>query len=249
MSILDSFQNKGYGKNRLFYKIYRIFYMAFIKYPYKFKYGKMEFRIFDYLLIKQLRNNSFELKNLKIMEDNINKESVCVDIGSHIGYYTLIMSKLGKKVYSFEPAKENFILLEKNVRINDLKNVEVFNYGLGNIKWDAFHLFKNKEDSGDYRCYNAEGLKQSETILMIKFDDFKLGKIDFVKIDTQGYELEVLKGMEQTLKDNPQIKLITEFTSEYLMYGKDGKDLKEFLMNYFSNIKYLEDNYLYCYNG
>ena len=53
----------------------------------------------------------------------LNNEDIFIDIGSNIGYYSLLCSKICKKVHSFEPLTENFDILKKNIKINNIKNI------------------------------------------------------------------------------------------------------------------------------
>ncbi|MFC2494678.1 MAG: FkbM family methyltransferase [Candidatus Absconditicoccaceae bacterium] len=159
--------------------------------------------------------------------DNIKKGSVFLDIGANIGYYSLIASKkvgLDGRVIAFEPVKKNYEALLKNIEINSITNVSVFNFGLG-----------NKEETSKIHLIDSDSGKSSimvdyqgdiEQIQMKKFDDLDLdfdkSKVQFIKIDVEGYEFEVLKGMRNLLQENRTLEIMMEFSPEY--YKEFGKD-------------------------
>ena len=159
--------------------------------------------------------------------DNIKKWSVFLDIGANIGYYSLIASKkvwLDWRVIAFEPVKKNYESLLKNIEINSIKNVSAFNFWL----W-------SKEETSKIHLIDSDSGKSSimvdyqwdiEQIQMKKFDDLDLdfdkSKVQFIKIDVEGYEFEVLKWMRNLLQENRTLEIMMEFSPEY--YKEFGKD-------------------------
>ena len=73
-----------------------------------------------------LSKGAYEPFETELFKKNLEKGEVVLDIGAHIGYYTLIAAKIvgnEGKVFAFEPAPDNYALLEKNVNANGYKNV------------------------------------------------------------------------------------------------------------------------------
>ncbi|HBT81637.1 hypothetical protein A2757_00560 [Candidatus Giovannonibacteria bacterium RIFCSPHIGHO2_01_FULL_48_47] len=140
-----------------------------------------------------------------------------VDIGAHIGYFTLIMARAAGpegKVWAFEPEPENFKLLKTNIKINNLDNVTAYPYALSNKKGKV-KLFLDKKNLGNVSLQagniSAQDLGGSFEVEAHTLDEhFEKEKIDFIKIDVQGAEGLVLKGGEKTLKNN-KLKMIMEF--------------------------------------
>ncbi len=132
-------------------------------------------------------NNSFKL----------NKNDLVLDIGANQGLFTIFASKIvGScgKIYSFEPLKTQYELLETNLKINEIKNVEIIKKAVGNKKTNV--SFKGMA------VYNEnEGNIESTTI-----DEFvkakKIQRIDFIKMDAEGYERKILLGGFNSLKTN-----------------------------------------------
>ncbi len=135
------------------------------------------------------------------------------DVGSYDGLYTLYFAKtVGKEgwVIAFEPNPNNFAQLVNNVKLNGFKNVKAFKIGIGEEKKRVTLVFRNTyPGSGsiqqDIKAYHLRhrGLKSIE----IEIDSID-GQIvshdlpgpDFVKIDVEGAELDVLIGMKETIE-------------------------------------------------
>lgn len=159
----------------------------------------------------------YELETTKLFCNLIKKGMIVVDIGAHIGYYTLIAAKLvgpKGKVYAFECEPTTFKHLLKNVQINGFKNVVLVNKavcdksGLVN-----FHL--SLRDSGGSSLFQTY-LTGKETILVqsITLDEFFAEKnetINVLKIDVEGAELMVLKGAQKLLTEGRIKSIIFEF--------------------------------------
>ena len=147
-----------------------------------------------------------------LMHSGVLKEGdVVLDIGANIGYYVLIESQLvGKngKVYAAEPVRSNFELLKKNVQLNNLKNVSAFQFAFGekDAKSEIYVTDKsnlcamNKDAVGGKILFTQE-------VPMQTVDTFFKDKAppDFIRMDVEGYEYQVIKGMAKTLKSNVKI--------------------------------------------
>lgn len=190
-----------------------------------------------------LFSNNWEEYETKLFKKNIKKGDTILDIGAHIGYYTLIAANLvGRKgkVYAFEPDPKNFKLLEKNVKENKYKNVILVNKAVtrsnGKIK-----LFLSKENTGDHRIYSSDDQRENISIESIYLDDFFKNqniKINLIKMDIQGAELEALKGGVKTLKKNPNVKIFTEFWPSGLKLNQGSAEeylklLASFSLNFY----------------
>ena len=175
-----------------------------------------------------------EIKRLLVKNFLSKKRNVALDIGAHIGSYTSMLSLYFNKVYAFEPNKTSFELLKINTRKNN--NVKIFNLFLSN-KNLKIKLETNALDSG-----NAFKSKFGKEIVrgvnsMQFFNKKKIRKIDFIKIDTECHEFEILKNMHTLIKKYKPIIQIEVLDSEY---SKNS---------YPKTIKYLKNelNYKYFY--
>ena len=131
-----------------------------------------------------------------------------VDIGAHVGSWTLIMAKHAKNVTAFEPQKMRYYQLCGNIAINGLDNVTAINYGLASPDRSGSSLMLTKfgKDTGSSTLRpdvveNTRHEVQGLEMVQIKcLDEFNLNGVSLIKIDVEGYELEVLKGALQTLE-------------------------------------------------
>lgn len=172
---------------------------------------------------------------------------VVIDIGAHIGWYTLIAAKLvGKKgkVYAFEPDTTNFKLLTKNIQANGYQNVILVKKAVSNETGSA-RLFINNENTGDHRIFDTDNHRKSITIEQTTLDDYfkKLPqRVDLIKMDIQGSEMKALLGAQTVLKKNKQLKLITELQPGYILQsGQKPKDYLAFIRRHGFNIYIIDE--------
>ncbi|MEM4406494.1 MAG: FkbM family methyltransferase [Candidatus Methanomethylicaceae archaeon] len=146
---------------------------------------------------------------------------VCMDIGAHHGYYTLLMSRLvgeSGRVYSFEPDTKNYSYLVETINVNGLTNVESHNIGIREVS-GRFALCRERSSSMNRVLPISEMERKPNwsEINAVSLDDFivnsEIEKLDFVKIDVEGSENEVLKGMQVTL-DNLAPVVLCEFHND-----------------------------------
>jgi len=116
-----------------------------------------------------------------------------IDIGAHIGFFTIYSALHAKRVFSYEPDPRNFKLLEKNIIENKLKNINIFNFAVFNKK-ERIKLFLNKNSP-----VKNSLLRNYPKFIMVNAtsikDIFEENKIDFchlLKIDAEGSEYEIL---------------------------------------------------------
>jgi len=170
-------------------------------------------------------------------------KGVAMDIGANCGMFTIPLAKeLGKngKVVAIEIEKKNAYLLRKNVKLNGLGNVYVIEKGVFSKK-GQMELNIDPFGTGGHSLLNIEGSKK-EKINVDTIDnilkDLKIKKVDLIKIDVEGVEIEAFKGARKTLKDHP--KIIFE-----AMTPKKIDEIKKFLSKYKYRIRQITDvNYI-----
>ena len=147
---------------------------------------------------------------------------LALDIGANIGLWSKDLSNFFDKLICFEPNPGCVDCLKKNI---NLKKSEIKNCALGSLS-EKKNLFIHASNSGassfvnntkvgyddQSRAIYGEFPKETKKIYVEikKLDDFNIEKIDFIKIDVQGYELEVLKGAKNTLRKNNPVLCIEE---------------------------------------
>lgn len=177
-----------------------------------------------------LQSGKWEEYETDLFKKNIKKGDIVLDIGAHIGYYTLLAARMvgnKGKVYAFEPDLRNFEILKKNVKENKYENVILINKAVSNKDGEAI-LFLNYENTGDHRIYNPKDKRKSIKIQTVTLDNFfknKSKKVDLIKIDIQGSEARAFKGAQNLIKQNKNIKILTEFWPHGLeLSGSSAKE-------------------------
>lgn len=165
-----------------------------------------------------------------LMHSGILKEGdVALDIGANIGYYVLVESQLvGKRgqVYAVEPVLGNFNQLEKNVQLNNLKNVSMFQFALGEKDAKSGEIYVSDKSNLSAMNRNAVGGKivSAQEVSVETVDTFFKDKAppNLIRMDVEGYEYEIIKGMAKTLKGN--IKILVELHPSRLCLDPEKMD-------------------------
>jgi len=160
----------------------------------------LNYRQDDKFIGQRIALDKYEKYETAMIRSQVNKDSVVIDVGANIGYYTLLLAKFAKKVYAFEPDTENFEILKKNVEENNLKNVVLVNKAVGEKSYKGY-LIKDKENFGNHKFNPSKSpFDKGDLISCISLDTYIKEKIDLIKIDVQGYEPKVLKGAKNLIK-------------------------------------------------
>ena len=163
----------------------------------------------DHPIVDSLREiGKWEPKTTKFIKDNLKKGQVFYDIGANVGYFSLLASKLvgGRgTVYAFEPSPENIKYLEKNIKINKISNVVVIPKAIMDVS-GKIDLYNNVVPGHTSTIGTGEKL----SVEAVALDDLKLRKPDFIKIDVEGAEMNVLKGMKKLLETDKELTIIVE---------------------------------------
>jgi FkbM family methyltransferase len=135
----------------------------------------------------------------KFIQQILKKEDVVLEIGANLGYYALIEAKKCKKIYAIVPAPKNIISLKKNIKLNNYKNIKVYNMALGDENKMAKMYLSSKCNWHSF--YKQSGNEVIE-IKMSTTDNFleKKEKPNFLRMDVEGYEYNIIKGMKKTLE-------------------------------------------------
>ena len=163
------------------------------------------------------RDKIWEAFETQLIIDNLKPGQNFVDIGANIGYYSIIASKLvgnKGKVIAFEPEPLNFSILKNNIELNHLDNITAINCGLGS-EAGKFSLFISPENRGDHRSFNSDHNRQAIDIDIRTGDKVfceNESPLHFIKIDTQGFEANIIKGFQESIEKNAaHLSMIVEF--------------------------------------
>jgi FkbM family methyltransferase len=149
------------------------------------------------------------------------KESVCLDVGANIGNHALHYSTFFKRVIAFEPNPIAYKLLEASVLKNKVPNVQLCTTALGQkSETKTLSLYEGNLGMSTFVPLSNENYVTSDTEMKVEDGDSLLKtlligkeKINFIKIDVEGFECDVLNGLRETIiENNPVIAIELDFT-------------------------------------
>lgn len=174
-----------------------------------YKGGRFEYRFDEGVEFKSYENMADELKrSLKgyLEKYSLKPGDTVIDCGAYVGEFTLYAAKAvgpSGRVVAFEPGPEIFKRLTANIELNNLKNVTAVNKGL----WSKDGLLKCVGDNiGGYSFEFAENNAGDIELPVASLDNelarLKIPRVDFIKADIEGAELEFIEGAGRTLESN-----------------------------------------------
>jgi len=164
---------------------------------------------------------------------NFSKNSNVIDIGSHIGLFTLQIASMNKNsnIFCFEPNNENFNMLKNNIKINNLKKIKIFQMAVS-FKNGETELSINKNDSSGHSIKKEFEKKENVKTITLKkiLDDNQIEHCDLLKLDCEGAEYEILFSTSKN-----ELKKIKQICLEYHKLADEPKLYKKL-------IDFLEEN-------
>jgi len=148
----------------------------------------------------------------KILSKSLKSGMICLDIGSNIGYYacleSLIVGNSGK-IIAIEPSPINYKYLQKNASLQKIKNISTFNFACGDYDGTIKFAISDRSNwsrviSEDLLDAPPDSIITEQEIPLVQVDTFlseqKVEKIDFLRMDVEGYEYHILKGCVKTIE-------------------------------------------------
>ena len=168
--------------------------------------------------------DKYESDQITFLEKKIeeNDIKIFIDIGAHMCFYSINLSKKKINIYAFEPILENFTQLKKNILVNKIYNIKTYNCALSNIRKLVTMWVPDKKRTGGFAIFNKddEALKKYEMknvntkVIQSDIGDNLLDikkSIIAIKIDVERHEEEVLHGISNLLRDKKIIIQIEIF--------------------------------------
>jgi FkbM family methyltransferase len=183
-------------------------------------------------------SNFYERETTNLLLD-LNPETF-VDVGTHIGRFSLILANKGSRVVSIEPSKDNFRALNKNIKLNNLQDkIKAINIGCSDKNGKTVLYFVPQNEG--LTSLEKRGGARKEIINVKTLDSLckslnvSINANDVIKVDVEGFELNVLKGASNILKKGKSL-LIIEITDK-----AREKSIKDYLSKFgYVNTKVLD---------
>ena len=144
-----------------------------------------------------------------------------VDVGANVGYFSLFAADLvgpGGTVIAVEPEPRNLDLLQRNIARNGVETVRVLPFAAAAAE-GTMSLALDEENRGAHRLVASDDPQAGPCVRCVRLDDVLPERVDLIKIDAQGYDHEVIEGLERTLAANPKATLLVELSRSSLRAG------------------------------
>jgi len=171
-----------------------------------------------------------------------------IDVGANVGWTILNLARLSKTgtVFGFEPDPFNYDRCRENVALNDLKNISLFPIGLSDVSAQLNMEVRVESNRGGNRISTSSSGHKVDVVRLDDFDPVKsIGRIHLIKIDVEGYELNVLEGGAALLRQHHPVLFIEMDDNNLKDQGHSAKELIVFLNNSgYGNITSADDGHI-----
>lgn len=173
-------------------------------------------------------------------ENFVKADKEVIDIGAHIGCYTVEMAKKAKRVHSFECSPKSHNYLCANILLRDLSyKVTTYNTALSNRKGLTKYYLRDPHDGGGNGIsgFERDAAIPTLDVPMNLLDDYNLTNINFLKLDVEAHEEFVLRGAVKTLETNEYPPILFESWPERYT-DVPAKEIRKSLFGFIESLDY-----------
>lgn len=149
--------------------------------------------------------------------EKLNKNPVIIDIGANIGTFSVFISKFNNDkcdVLAYEPFPDNFKILNENIKVNNLKSVKTFCLAVGDSNKERYLNIDADNAMHSFFIESGDKISVQTTTLEDILIDNKLTTCDFLKLDCEGAEYEIILSSPETIFQKIKIVSIEYHSSE-----------------------------------
>lgn len=185
--------------------------------------------------------NYNERAHTRFFRNVLRPGQVVLDVGANMGYYTLLAAQgVGEEgeVHSFEPVERTFERLSYNVRLNGLRNVRLNRLVVSDSPGEmVVHVAPESNIGMSSLAVPACGSTRTEQVRALTVNDYcadhRIDRVDLLKIDTEGAELQVLRGASEVLRRNPSLRILAEVHGGNLArFGDSAEGIGSYLQEF-----------------
>lgn len=181
---------------------------------------------------------TFEKKETLFVSKFLKPGQVCIDAGANFGWYSILFSRLvgpDGHVYSFEPVPHTLEILERNVKLNECRNIVLNNIALDEKNRSRELFLPDIGVSGSFKLHNFDKDFESINCKCQKLDDYcdtnNIRRVDFIKADIEGAEFALLKGAKEILTRNHPTLLLEIQSHSSTLFGYQPADIFKWLID------------------
>jgi FkbM family methyltransferase len=193
---------------------------------------RMSYNGFLFSGIQSFIDGTWEPGSTQVFKNLLDNVNLFVNVGAHHGYYCCIALNKGVKTIAFEPDKSNCLMIEKHIKANEFGDNFQLHEAAAGSKTSEMKFFGGGDTGSLIKPNPAAPLSQIDTVSVVKLDDLiepKDQKIIFM-IDTEGSELDVLKGSMNIISGNIKHYFIIE------LWDPDVSDTLDANEKHFSDV-------------
>ncbi len=181
-------------------------------------------------------NTKYERHITEQMHNHIKAGDIVLDIGANIGLHTILLAKItgnSGQVHAFEPIPSIYTQLEKSIEKNNIKNIRVEKFALGEKQEELdININLGCVASSSILDKDVSNMTTNIKIQVKALDSLNLQKVDFIKLDVEGYEWNVIAGGMNTIK-RYKPTIIFEYSPDYFRRAgnNDGNKILNFMID------------------
>lgn len=182
----------------------------------------------------------YQQRNLKCLQELCPHSRVTLDIGANVCMNSIEYAEFSDWVYAWEPFPQTAEMAQMTIDANEIENITLYNCGLGSEQ-KQYETKAVEKNSGQNHVlpFKKNAKATGPTIYVETLDSYGLNNVDIIKIDVEGFEMEVLQGGEQTIVKNKPIVQVEIDEKHLKKYGRTPQEINDwFLERGFEPYKY-----------